>query len=234
MSEWKAKRFWKEVSAKPIEDGFGVFLDARAIRTPAGDTMVLPTLAMAQRLVREWDAQSETVDPNTMPSTRMANAALAKYTIQKSYSAEMIAAYGDSDLLCYRASEPEGLVARQSATWDPYLDWAAKTLGAELQKRDGVIHATQPADAISVLSRKVHEMSNFQLAALHDLVGLSGSLILGLAAVHQFSSDEDLWTASRVDEIWQEEHWGEDEDATLLMEQKHAAFLHAADMFRLS
>lgn len=132
MSEWKQKRFWKTVGVEPEGAGFAVALDGRRVKTPAKAPLVVPTQAMAGAIAAEWDAQVEVVDPLSMPNTRSANAAIDKVTIQFAEVADMLAEYGDSDLLCYRAETPEELVARQSENWDAALDWAAEALGARL------------------------------------------------------------------------------------------------------
>ena len=146
----------------------------------------------------------------------------------------MLAAYADTDLLCYRADGPEGLVQRQREHWDPPLDWAAETLGARLVPVAGVMHAPQDSAALDRLSARVHEMSSFQLTGLHDLVALSGSLILGLAAAMGWRDAETLWQLSRLDETWQEEQWGPDEEASALAESRRQAFLHAKRLFDLA
>ncbi|MFK7765583.1 MAG: ATP12 family chaperone protein [Roseobacter sp.] len=234
MSEWKAKRFWKEVSFCQEDDGFAVALDARRVKTPAKRPLVVPTEAFAQAIADEWDAQEEKVDPLSMPFTRSANAAIDKVAQQHTEVAEMLAAYGDSDLLCYRAEHPKVLVTRQAEQWDPVLDWAETTLGARLNARSGVMHVPQEPDALAVLSHQVHEMSAFQLAGFHDLVSLSGSLILGLAATHDLKSPKALWDISRLDEIWQAEEWGQDDDAEAAAKIKERAFFHAKQVFDLS
>ncbi|MCX7566843.1 ATPase [Sulfitobacter sp. F26169L] len=234
MSEWKAKRFWKAASVVEKDSGFAVELDGRAVKTPAKQALQVPTHAMAAAIAAEWDAQEEIINPHTMPVTKTANAALDKVTIQHGEVADMLAAYGDSDLLCYRADTPEELVARQAMLWDPMLDWAADALDVQLQTRIGVIHAPQDPDVLAALSRRTHALDAFELAAFHDLVSLSGSLVLGFAATLDARPAEELWTLSRLDEIWQEEQWGKDDDATALAEIKGAAFLHAKRMFDLA
>ncbi|MCR9127697.1 MAG: ATPase [Rhodobacteraceae bacterium] len=227
MSEWKQKRFWQAATVVESGDGFAVELDGRRIRTPAKAALVLPTGAMAQAVAAEWDAQAELVDPMTMPATRSANAAIDKVAAQHAEVAGMLAAYGDADLLCYRADAPAELVDRQAAVWDPALDWGAEILGARLVPRNGVIHAPQDPDALNRLALRVHAMTAFELAAFHDLVSLSGSLILGFAATHDWRDPETLWDISRLDELWQEEQWGRDDEAHALSQTKAAAFVHA-------
>ena len=128
MSAWKAKRFWKEAAVEETPDGFEVKLDGRPVKTPAKRALILPSRAMAEVVAAEWDAQEGEIQPHLMPATKTANAAIDKVAVQHNEVADMLAAYGDSDLLCYRADGPEGLVARQAAVWDPMLLWGEATL----------------------------------------------------------------------------------------------------------
>ncbi|MEE4188614.1 MAG: ATP12 family protein, partial [Roseobacter sp.] len=152
MSEWKAKRFWKEALVLKEDSGFAIALDGRPVKTPAKRPLVVPTRGFADAVAAEWAAQDEMIDPTSMPFTRSANAALDKVSIQKAEVADMLAAYGDSDLLCYRAEYPGELVARQKARWDPVLDWAEHMLGARLLPRSGVMHAPQDPEALDRLA----------------------------------------------------------------------------------
>ncbi|MCA0873840.1 ATPase [Seohaeicola saemankumensis] len=234
MSEWKQKRFWKSVSVAPDDAGFAVELDGRRVKTPAKAALIVPTSGMAEAIAAEWDAQQEVVNPLTMPFTRSANAAIDKVTHQHAEVADMLATYGDSDLLCYRADAPAELVARQADQWDPALDWAANELGARLDARSGVIHAPQDPDAVALLAARTHDQTAFQLAAFHDLVTLSGSLVLGFAAAAGWRPADEIWALSRLDETWQEEQWGRDDEAHAMAETKRKAFLHAKRFYDLS
>jgi len=227
MSEWKQKRFWKDATITQEDGGWSVKLDGRAVKTPAKAGLILPTETMAQAVAAEWQAQSDVIDPLSMPFTRSANAAIDKVGIQRTEVADMLAAYGDADLLCYRADRPETLVARQSAVWDPFLDWASDRFGAKLLPRTGLIHESQDSTALAQLSRETHALSDFALAAFHDLVGLTGSLVLGFAATRDAFPLPDIWSASRLDEIWQEEQWGIDQGAQEAANIKESAFFHA-------
>lgn len=234
MSEWKVKRFWEEATVADATGGFTVQLDGRPVRTPAKSALVVPTRALARAIADEWQAQEGQIDPAKMPITRSANAAIDKVSIQHAEVAEMIAAYGDADLTCYRADEPDGLVARQAAAWDPLLEWADSHLGARLQLVQGVMHAPQHPEALSSLSERVQAMDAFALTAFHDLVSLSGSLVIGFAAIHELHPAQVLWQMSRIDETWQEELWGEDEEALQLAARKESDFLHAKRFYDLA
>jgi len=234
MSEWKAKRFWTTASVVPVGDGFTVHLDGRAVRTPAKAALVLPTESLAREIAGEWDAQDGVIDPSAMPFTRSANAAIDKVAAQHEEVATLIAAYGDSDLLCYRSDGPEDLVARQCKAWDPLLDWAESDLRVHLTRTTGIIHHAQPAEALETLGNLVRNQDDFALTALHDLVSLSGSLIIGLAAQKGIEATDALWNVSRIDEDWQIEKWGADDEASALAQYKKQAFCHAKRFYDLS
>jgi chaperone required for assembly of F1-ATPase len=233
MSDWALKRFWKTATAEAGDAGYDILLDGRPVRTPAKAKLSVPGKAMAETIAAEWEAQTEQVDPTTMPFTRSANAAIDKVTIQHAEVADMLAGYGDSDLLCYRADHPEELVERQTALWDPILDWAAQDLGVRLEPRVGVMHAPQSPEALKALSEQVHALNAFELTAFHDLVSMTGSLILGFAATRDIHDAEDIWQLSRLDENYQEEKWGVDEEAAETAAYKKAEFLHAHRFYRL-
>lgn len=234
MSEWKAKRFWKAASVTEAGGGFSVMLDTRPVRTPAKAEMILPTREMARAVAAEWDAQEGEIKPLTMPVTRAANAAIDKVRVQHAEVADLIAAYGDADLVCYRAEGPESLVERQAEAWDPLLDWAAEEFDARLRPVSGVIHTPQDPDALATLSRQVHAMDSFTLTAFHDLVGLSGSLVIGFAAVAGLHPPDVLWRMSRIDETWQEEQWGIDEEARAVADKKQSEFVNAKTFYDLA
>ncbi len=230
MSSWAARRFWTTASAVPVEGGFAVHLDARPVRTPLKAPLVLPTFPLAEAVAAEWQAQEGKVKPETMPVTRTANSAIDKVAPQHSDVADMLAAYGGSDLLCYRATGPAGLIQVQAEGWDPLLTWAADTLSAPLQVTIGIVPVSQPAESLAALSRLVHQLDSFRLAAFHDLVAISGSLVLALAVIQRRLSAPEAWALSRIDEDWQISLWGEDEEAAEHAALKRAAFL-AADRF---
>jgi chaperone required for assembly of F1-ATPase len=234
MTEWKAKRFWTAAAVAEAEGGYQVELDGRPVRTPGKALLVLPTRAMAEAVAAEWDAQEGEIKPLTMPVTRSANSAIERVTPSHAEVAAMLSAYGETDLLCYRAEGPQDLAARQAEGWDPLLDWAAEALEARLHPTAGVLPVPQPAQSVANLSAEVTRTPPFHLTALHDLVTLSGSLILGLATAYGRLTPETAFDLSRIDEDFQIEQWGEDEEAAEFATARRAQFLHADRFWRLS
>jgi len=233
MSGWAAKRFWKQAQVRAVDGGYAIMLDERQVRTPAKALMVVPSAALAAAIAAEWEAQQGKIDPRSMPFTRSANAAIDKVGPQRAEVVDLLAAYGDADLICYRAVGPAELGARQAAAWDPLIDWAATALDVPLVTAAGVMHIPQAPQSLRRLAACVAEFDPFALTAFHDLVAISGSLIIGLAATREFSPVEALWSQSRIDEDWQSEVWGSDEEADAAAALKREAFVHAGKLFRI-
>ena len=229
MSDWIAKRFWTEVNVIELDRGFAVQLDKRLVMTPAKATLLVPTRAMAEAVASEWCVVIDKINPHLMPVTRSANAAIDKVALQFNEVAVMLAAYGGSDLLCYRAENPESLVQRQIDGWDPLLDWAHEMFGVRLVSTTGIMPINQSRHDLAVLSGPLFKATHFELAALHDLIALSGSLIIALGVTKGLLSPADAWAVSRIDETWQAEQWGSDDDADQVVEIKRTAFMHAAN-----
>jgi chaperone required for assembly of F1-ATPase len=234
MSLLKQKRFWKAAAVVEHGEGYGVELDGRAVNTPNKTPLIVPTREMALAIAAEWDAQVDKIDPLTMPVTRAANSAVDKVAPQLAEVVAELANYGDSDLLCYRAAGPVELIARQSEKWDPVLDWADAEFGGRLNVGEGVMHVAQDPELLANLHAQVAEFSNFALTGAHDLVAISGSLILALAVTRGAMTPENAWDLSRLDEHWQVEQWGEDEEASAHEALKRTAFLNAARFYEMA
>ena len=221
------KRFYKQAAAL---GGGEVVLDARPVKTPAKNSLALPTPALAEAVAAEWNAQGETIQPRTMPLTGLANAAIDRVAPDKESFAANLAAYGESDLLCYRAETPSSLVARQAAHWDPLLAWARRRFDVDFEVTTGIMHRAQPDCTIAQLRHAVVSRSPWELAALSPLVTISGSLIIALALLEEAIDLDTAWTAATVDEAWQAEQWGEDAEATARLEARRAE-IDAAERF---
>jgi chaperone required for assembly of F1-ATPase len=233
MSAWKAKRFWKKADVTEADDGFTITLDGRPVHTPMKNVLVVPTKALAQAIAAEWDAQEEAINPETMPLTRAANSAQEKVAPQVDAVRAMLAEYGDTDLICYRAEGPDALVGRQEEAWDPLLDWVADRFRARLIPVAGVMYHQQAPEAVERLGKALDEMDPFRLTGVHDLITISGSLVIGLAVAHRHIAAEDAWPLTRIDETWQEEQWGQDDEAKEAASRKRTDFLRAERLLDL-
>jgi chaperone required for assembly of F1-ATPase len=214
------RRFYKAASLVEERDGFALTLDGKPARTPGGAKLLLPSRAIGDETAAEWNAQAEFIDPVTMPLTRIANSALDAVARREEAVRKDIVAYAGNDLVCYRASAPAGLVARQVELWDPLLDWADRTLGARLVTGEGIVPLDQSDDAIAAVANAVAPFAVFPLTALHIATTLTGSAILSLAMALCRLTVESAWEAAHVDEDWQIAQWGEVGEATARREAR--------------
>ena len=233
MSDWAPKRFWTSADIRVVEGGFEIVLDSRPVRTPLKSPLVVPSKTLAERIAAEWDAQEAKVNPATMPATRITNSAIDKVMAQMPEIVALLSEYGGTDLLCYRATGPEELIARQAEAWDPLLDWADRQFGAQLRVTSGVMPIAQDPAAISAFVKQVERFSAFELAAFYELVSLSGSLVIALAAETGHLPASDLWERARADEAWQIDIWGADDEAERVNQLKRGAFLQAANYLNI-
>lgn len=224
------KRFYTEAGFTEGEGGFRLTLDGRPANTPARHPLAAPTRALAERLAAEWAAQGQTIDPATMPVTRLVNTAIDGVAPRMAAVAEDLFAYAGTDLVAYRAGTPERLVAAQGQAWDPIIDWAREALDARLILSEGVMHVEQPEATVAALRMAVAAVRNpVRLAALHTLTTLSGSLLIALAVLAGHLTADEAWAAAHVDEHYQAAVWGADEDAETRMALRKAEFVAAAE-----
>jgi chaperone required for assembly of F1-ATPase len=208
------KRFYKDVAAAPAETGFVVHLDSKPVRTPGKALLTLPTERSAALVVAEFSAQDERIDPSTMPIYRLVNTAIDGVAADPAAVRGDIAKFASSDLLCYRADAPAGLVERQAKAWDPVLDWVYRALGARLMLAEGVVHVEQPRNAMDAVEAHLAlRQEPLRLAAMHLMTTLTGSALLAMAVEAGEIDAEAAWAAAHVDEDWQAEQWGQDPEA---------------------
>jgi chaperone required for assembly of F1-ATPase len=205
------KRFYARAGVTEAEGGFAITLDGRPIKTPSGRIVTVPVREIADAIAAEWEAQQETIAPLTMPLTRFANSVVEGVVDRIELVADDVAKYLQSDLLCYRAGHPEGLVAREARHWDPVLFWAADTLGAHFILAEGVMHVGQPESAVRA-ARAALPSDAWSIAALHVVTSLTGSALLALALYSGVLDPDQVWAAAHVDEDWNAEKWGVDEE----------------------
>jgi chaperone required for assembly of F1-ATPase len=219
------KRFYKAVK---VGDDLSISLDGRAVKTPGRAPLVLPTAALAHSVAAEWDAQGDEIDPRSMPLTGLSNAAIDKVASDRATFVRDVAGYGETDLLCYRATSPDPLIERQLAIWDPLLDWARNRYGVAFVTVSGVMHQPQPSATIVQLAEAVDGFEHFRLVALQQLVTISGSLVIGLALAEGHIDARAAFDAAHLDELWQAELWGEDWMATDMRDARRKDFEAAA------
>jgi chaperone required for assembly of F1-ATPase len=206
------KRFYKETAVDRVDDGHRVLLDGKPMRTPAKAVLVVPTRTLAEAIASEWGDVPEKAEIGVshLPLTRLAATGLDRVTPQRDQVIADTAKYAESDLLCYRATDPPSLVERQRALWQPLLDWSASRYDAPLVVVDGTSFVTQPAASVAHLRAAVAAHSDLALSALYNLTHIAGSLVIALAVAEGRLTAEQAFDAAQLDELYQIERWGED------------------------
>jgi chaperone required for assembly of F1-ATPase len=225
------KRFYTSAGVAAADGGFAVTLDGKPIRTPSGRQVVVPTSDIADAIAAEWNAQEETIDPLSMPLTRFANSVVQGVVDRIEAVADDVAKYLGTDLLFYRAGHPEALVEKEAAHWDPFLYWAANELGAHFILAEGIVHVAQPEPAIRAV-RAAFPDDPWSIAALHVVTTLTGSALLALALFHGVRSADEIWAAAHVDEDWNIEKWGIDEEVAARRAARKVDFTAAVTILK--
>jgi len=223
------KRFYKQVT---VADR-AILLDGKPVRTPARAELILPTSALAEAVAAEWRAQEGEIDPRTMRLTGLSNAAIDRVAPDLTAFARPLAAYAESDLLCYRADVPPELVARQAEAWDPLLDWASHRFDVHFTVTSGIIHAPQPEATITRLSQALAAYDAFHLAALAPIITIGGSLVAALALAEKEVDPDSTFDLTHLDELWQARRWGEDRLALAARASRKSDFTAAAQLLGL-
>jgi|SRR5437660_1781158 len=228
----RRKRFYTKAALAETAGGFAVTLDDKPIRTPSGRQVIVPAREIAQAIVAEWEAQNEFIEPLTMPMTRFANSVVEGVVDRIEAVRDDIAKYFETDLLFYRAGHPEALVAREAAHWDPILFWAADALGAHFILAQGIVHIRQPEPAVAA-ARAALPHDAWSIAALHVITSLTGSALLALALLRGVVDQEQVWAAAHVDEDWNSEKWGVDEEVAARRAARLVDFRAAARILKV-
>jgi chaperone required for assembly of F1-ATPase len=223
-------RFYKTVAVAEDGESFVVHLDGKPAKTPHRSVLALPNRPLAEAIAEEWAAQQDKIDPKSMQVTQLANTAIALVPEHRAKAAEQVLAYGNADLLCYRAEVPEELVRRQAAEWDPLLDWVDATFGARLAVGQGIAFVEQPATAVLALKKAVWRHDAFGLVGLHAAATITGSMVLALALAEGRLTAGEALALAHLDETWQAEKWGLD-GAEEAREAKLRTDLAAAERF---
>jgi chaperone required for assembly of F1-ATPase len=194
----------------PAAGGHGVALDGKLVKTAGKHDLVVPSLALAEAVAAEWEAQQSEIRREAMPLTLLAGASVDRSAAQRDAMVRRVAHYAGTDLVCYRAAHPPALAARQQAVWQPLLDWASERYDAPLMVTTGVIPASQPAGSLAAFTTVVAAHDDFSLTALHAATAACGSLVIALALLEGRLDAGKAFAASQLDESFQIEAWGED------------------------
>jgi chaperone required for assembly of F1-ATPase len=211
------KRFWDNVTVTQEGEEHRILLDGKPMHLPGGGVLRVGPAALAVAIADEWrvagGSKGGDMSFADTPLTRLAGTARERIAPDPAPTADAIARYGETDLLCYRAETPPVLADRQTRLWQPWIDWAGATLGAPLRVTTGVVPIRQHRDSIGALRRVVRGYDPWRLAGLGLAVPALGSLVLGIALAEGRLDAAEAHVLGALDELFQVEQWGEDDEA---------------------
>ena len=233
-----ARRFYEKVSIEEVAEGHIIRLDKHKLMTPAKKLLLLPYARLAEAVADEWRQVDEDIILTDMPMSRLVYTALDRVSESYKATAQEFASYGETDLLCYRATHPDTLVQRQDEIWSPYLDWVSATYGVSLQTGAGIAPIKQSQSSIEVLTQIAQggegpEPNPLRLTGLAHGAGLLGSAVLALRMESGEDKAENIWRAAFLDDFFQIEQWGEDSEAMARLEGMKREIETLSDYFSL-
>ena len=207
------KKFWEKVSIKKISsDSFCVMLDKRILKTPLKRDLILPNLNLAEEIVKEWDQDSKKINTESMIFYGLISTSLDKIIDNKNLYINDILDYVDTDLICYRAESPKELVELQKNKWDPIILFIEKYIGIKVQVFQGIFPKKQHTTVHTKLTNLINQFSIFEISVLHRITNITGSIFLSLCVLKKDISKKEVFELSVLDELWQSENWGFDEE----------------------
>lgn len=227
------KRFYKSAASTPHSSGYGIELDGRAIKTPKRTPLIVQTEALANAIAAEWDALVDKIDPEKLPLTKIANTVLDGIIGREREIHDDLVRYIGNDLLFYRAELPAALVSRQAAAWDPVLAWFAETYDARFKTTVGIMPIEQNLLMVAKAASALSHETAMSLAPLHVMTTLTGSALLTIAHLKGHLTPDQVWHATHIDEDWQVERWGDDDEALTRRAKRRAELQSAADFLAM-
>lgn len=225
------RRFYKTAT---VTDELGVALDGRPLKTPMKAALQLPTRPLAEAVAEEWAGQGEEINPGGMTFTKLANTAIDRVRPGRARIEAEVSDYANSDLVCYRADRPPELVDRHRKNWDPVVDWARTELDAPFEVTEGVIHKAQAPAAITAHALALKDLNEFELAAYHTIMTLTGSALIAMMLARRATVPEAAWIAAHVDEDYQIEQWGQDSEAQARRAARYGEFMASCRFMALA
>ena len=232
------RRFWDEASLAEGPGGYSILLDRKPMRIPGGSPLLVPGRTLAEAIAAEWQAAGGTkggeLTYDAVPLTRLAGTAQDRIAPDPAPTAAELARYAETDLLCYRAANPDVLVVRQARQWQPWLDWLERRHGARLEAVEGVMFRAQDPAALARIQEVMAKQSPPALAGLGIAIPALGSAVLGLALADGALDAAQAHRLAALDELFEVEQWGDDAEAAQRRAQVAADIALAERFLRLS
>lgn len=227
-----------------VQSGYVIDLGDKYLALPDGKTLVLPSKKLAELVLIEWQQIAEQQDAkvkavsqstnssntaqtyqNSCPFTRLAFTAFDYQSKKKADLIGTIIDFIKNDSLCFFQDEPEALLKMQKAEWLPYHDFIEKRYGIRPAMASGLTPPQHDFELLEKLELALNAYPVFALVGLYAITRELTSLMLGLVVFHEANEldaciekncIETIWQASILEQRFQNQKWGVDEEAEKL------------------
>jgi len=209
------KKFWKTIEIKKVSSKeFYILLDNKKLKTPQKNELILSNHLMAKEVLREWDQRSDIINTDDLVFYGLLSTAIDRVSEEKNSYINDIINFIDTDLICYRADNPIDLVSFQNKQWDPIISLIEKYINTKVSVFKGVMPSQQSSKVHHRFKNLIVELSDVQISVLHRITNLVGSVFLSLCILKKDLTNKQAFELSFLDELWQAENWGYEEDAS--------------------
>ena len=209
------KKFWKTVKVKKKScDSYEILLDENALKTPMKKELTIQNTKIAEEIQKEWNQDKNILDTDTMIFYGIISASIDKIINNRISYINDILSFIDTDLICYRAEEPNDLVQWQSKNWDPILLKIEKYINNKVDVFKGIMPSKQKKGIKLKIIKFLTKFSDLEIIVLHRITNITGSVFLSLCILNNDVIKEKAFELSHLDELWQAENWGYEEEAS--------------------
>lgn len=107
----------------------------------------------------------------------------------------------------------KSLVERQEKTWGPLLEWANEEINTKFIRTQGLDVPEQEKTSGYRLKMFLEKLSDKELAAFYAAALNMKSVLLAAALVKGRINAKQAFEAAYLEELWQAENWGAEEEA---------------------
>ena len=227
------KRFYEKAELRSVDGGWQVALDGRAVKTQGGNAQIVPSRELGDALADEWARQSDTIDPAGFYLRDLVDHAIDHVAQEPERTVDTVLRYAETDTLCYRADPEDALFKRQQELWEPLVAGVEDREGVKLERVSGIVHRTPSDETMAALRKRLIALDPLELAGIETMTALAASLCIALAAREDDADADALWDAAELEEGWQADLWGRDEEAEARRAKRRDDFKAAFDFTRL-
>lgn len=211
---------------------YDIYVHSRFLKTPEGNPLQAPTLALAKAIEEEWEK-----DPGPQyaqkPLTALVATALDRISEARETYVKHIIQTLSRDTILFWAETPPSLLRLQEEKWTPLIKEVNKALDLSLKQTFSFSIEPLSPEEEENLRLFLNRQSVFKLSGFVHLLTLSSSFCLSFLVEQGSLSAEEAWNLAHLPEHDQRRVWGKDQEAILQEKAQKAEFLETVRFLKL-